>query len=148
MGGNDWTRLDPAIVGGQLSNARSESPSNWIKSNLEQLTSESPSQQLHQQHPKALQNSLMPGFSNMSLSGGAAGVGQQNRGPTASSSQWGQLSNMGGSSGGTGSSTAPPPPGFAFGRGQIPHSFPNLSSLNTSSDGHQIESKILPFTLS
>ena len=43
---NDWTSLDPAIVSGQMADnlpphnagLRSESPSGWLKSNLEQLT--------------------------------------------------------------------------------------------------------------
>ncbi|CAB4064896.1 CNOT4 [Lepeophtheirus salmonis] len=39
---NDWTVLDPAIVGGQLADSRSDSPPNWIKTNLEQLTTDSP----------------------------------------------------------------------------------------------------------
>jgi len=42
-GVNDWTVMDPAIVGGQLSDGgqRADSPPNWIKANLEQLTSDS-----------------------------------------------------------------------------------------------------------
>lgn len=138
--GNDWTVLDPAIVSGQMANPRPESPSNWIKTSYEQLASEAGSF-----NQKGLA-SMLPTFSNMSLSSPAG----SNRGMPGTN-QWGGplmggqgasgMAGNGGFSAGSASGGAPPP-GFNMGAlGPIPNSFQNISSLNTTNDGHQIESK-------
>jgi hypothetical protein len=126
---NDWTVLDPAIVGGQLAETstsnRSESPSSWIKANLEQLTAETfnPS-------------SLLSGFSGISL-GGQHHQQQHSAGLSNWGGQGGLLANT-------------PPPGFSFNRGlpgigsnPIQHPYQNLPGLGNSNDGpgHQLENE-------
>jgi hypothetical protein len=126
MSANDWTVLDPAIVGGQLadtsSNNRPESPSNWIKANLEQLTAES-------FNP----TNLLSGFSGLGLGGH-----QQQQQQQQQQQHSGGLSNWGGQ-GGLLANT--PPPGFSFSRGlsgigsqPMQHPYQNLSGLQNSSD--------------
>jgi hypothetical protein len=132
---NDWTVLDPAIVGGQLSdstssnglNNRSESPSNWIKANLEQLTAET-------YNPGT---SLLSGFSGLALGGH----------PQQQQQHSGGLNNWGGQ-GGLLANT--PPPGFSFNRGlpavgnnPLQHPYQNLSGLNNTNDGpgHPLENE-------
>ena len=111
LGGNDWTMLDPAIVGGQLSNhhPRSESPSSWIKSTLDLGGSNSGGGgnplENHPFLPKG--PSLLPGFANMSLS--------------SNSGSGGRLWNHGGPSG----SAQQPPPGF----GGVPQQLPTSQNL-------------------
>ncbi len=115
--------LDPAIVGGQLSSpapasvptnkSRSESPSGWIRSNLEQLTAESSP------------NSMLPmlaGFSGMSLNGSNG-----NNARMMQQHGWGAPSMM---------TSGPPPPGFSAmamaaaraGPPQQQHMFPPAAS--------------------
>ena len=132
---NDWTVMDPAIVGGQLADTtsnglRSESPSNWIKANLEQLTAET-------FNPGT---SLLSGFSGLSLSGQQQQQQQQQ--------QHSGLNNWGGQ-GGLLANT--PPPGFSFNRGGLPgvgnnllqHPYQNLSGLSNSNEGpgHNLENE-------
>jgi len=103
MGGNDWTMLDPAIVTGQLSGPhpdygqqsagiRSDSPPNWIRDNLEQLTAE-PNSSPYSAHGG--QSQLSHAFNGLGL-----GAGQARRGMAG----WG------------GATTATPPPGFSHHR--------------------------------
>ena len=134
MSANDWTVLDPAIVSGQLadtsSSIRSESPSSWIKANLEQLTAE-----------PFNPNSLLSGFSGLGLGG------QHHQQQQQQQQHSGGLSNWGGQ-GGLLANT--PPPGFSFSRGlsglgsnPLQHPYQNLSGLGNSNDGpgHQLESE-------
>ena len=127
MSPNDWTVLDPAIVGGQIadpsSSNRADSPSSWIKANLEQLTAET-------YNP----NSLLSGFSGLTL-GGQHHLQQHLHS--------GGLINTLGNWGGQGGLLAnTPPPGFSFNRGlagmgttPLQHPFQNLSGLGNSNDG-------------
>lgn len=138
-----------------MSNSRGDSPPpNWIKSNLEQLTSEvPPSLHHHQNHHQVKQqhqqlNHILPGFSSLSLSNnsngqrGGAGVNWMSGALGGSASGLGGGPLIGGPPANGAGSNAAPPPGFGMGnRGQMQHSFQNISSLNTNSDGHQIESK-------
>lgn len=145
---NDWTRLDPAIVGGQLlqqngpspgpssvhsnqflqsssrHSVRSDSPPNWIKNNIDQLTADSPfstgSGLGSKSHDLGGMGgagsgcpSLLHGFSNLGMGiGSGSGGGQPALSPAMArhSQHW-----MGGSgnNGVGGGQTATPPPGFA-----------------------------------
>jgi len=98
---NDWTVLDPAIVGGQLAdsttntlNHRSDSPSSWIKANLDQLTSETFSTQ-----------NLIPGFMSINIGGHQ---GTQNPQQQQQQHGWGGQNSL---------MANTPPPGFSFNRG-------------------------------
>ncbi|TRY74590.1 hypothetical protein TCAL_01643 [Tigriopus californicus] len=119
----DWTALDPAIVTGQLAqkgmpNIRPESPHNWIKANLEQLTSEPNFSSLFGGRDSFESNGmpLVSGYSGLSLSGGSGnGLGSSDsrispsmmRHPNhpASLAQWGNS--------GSSVTPTPAPPGFS-----------------------------------
>jgi len=100
--GNDWTMLDPAIVSGQLSGhpdfpgaLRPDSPPNWIRDNLEQLTSESGSSSQLPYTSSHAPSALTHAFNGLGL-GGSSSVGARR-----------------GGLGGWGGATATPPPGFS-----------------------------------
>jgi len=125
---NDWTSLDPAIVSGQMADnlpphnagLRSESPSGWLKSNLEQLTGGD--------------NSLGGRFGGLNGSGGipalaglGLGGGHHQQQPMGHWQPSPVMSNT-------------PPPGFALNRGVMgmqpptaavsqPHPFSTLAGL-------------------
>ncbi len=84
---------------------RSESPSSWIKTNLEQLTGDSPAKSGVGGSGGPLPG-LLPGFANLNLGGFGSSGG----------SRWG--GNASGGAGGAGGGLATvPPPGFAVNRG-------------------------------
>jgi len=104
--GNDWTMLDPAIVSGQLSGhpdfpgaLRPDSPPNWIRDNLEQLTSEPGGSSAAGQLPYTSSHApsaLTHAFNGLGLGGAGGSVGARR-----------------GGLGGWGGATATPPPGFS-----------------------------------
>lgn len=104
--GNDWTMLDPAIVSGQLSGhpdfpgaLRPDSPPNWIRDNLEQLTSEPGGSSTAGQLPYTSSHApsaLTHAFNGLGLGGAGGSVGARR-----------------GGLGGWGGATATPPPGFS-----------------------------------
>ena len=106
--GNDWTMLDPAIVSGQLSGhpdfpgaLRPDSPPNWIRDNLEQLTSEPGGSSAAAQLPYTSSHApsaLTHAFNGLGLGGAGAG---------------GSVGARRGGLGGWGGATATPPPGFS-----------------------------------
>ena len=106
--GNDWTMLDPAIVSGQLSGhpdfpgaLRPDSPPNWIRDNLEQLTSEPGGSSAAAQLPYTsshASSALTHAFNGLGLGGAGAG---------------GSVGARRGGLGGWGGATATPPPGFS-----------------------------------
>ena len=131
MGGgnhNDWGVMDPAIVGGQLSDGhhghpggmghhqhhphhqhhqhqRADSPPNWIKANLEQLTSEGDGRGSSFNIGPLLPNA----FSQFNLSSPPppAGAGHHHQ-------QQGQQGGGSGNSGLAGWLANTPPPGFSL----------------------------------
>uniref|UniRef100_A0A0K2U3I4 CCR4-NOT transcription complex subunit 4 n=1 Tax=Lepeophtheirus salmonis TaxID=72036 RepID=A0A0K2U3I4_LEPSM len=122
---NDWTVLDPAIVGGQLADSRSDSPPNWIKTNLEQLTTDSPcSYQV---------GSLLPTFENLGLSSNSSsGNSSSSSGHHHHHHQYNNHHQQRHGMHHWGQST--PPPGFS--RAPIQNQYSNMGT----NEGHQIES--------
>ena len=119
---------------------RSESPSSWIKSNLEQLTSgDNKSASAAAGGPLP----VLPGFNNLSLNASRSGGG-------LGSSSWNN---------GIASGSQAPPPGFAMNRGiggggpMVGGGGPggpyqnNLSGNSSNGDNHQMENKKDYFTM-
>jgi hypothetical protein len=147
---NDWTTLDPAIVSGQVADnlahnaglvigARPDSPSNWIKANLDQLTGDSNPASRFSGLNGSGSSGLIPGLAGLNLGGPQQ---QQALG------HWGQPSPV---------MANTPPPGFALNRGQMgmqpmtsqPHPFPSLANLGggggaggAGTNADQIESEL------
>ncbi len=117
--------LDPAIVSGQILNeshpgmpgqgaSRSDSPSNWIKANLDQLTGDTTRFNGRGGSPVMLPPLGSLGsltLSNLGIGGGQQQP-QQPQQPSGNNGGWGQPP--------TGLMANTPPPGFAMNRGGMP----------------------------
>ncbi len=142
-GWNDWTVLDPAIVGGQLAdsttnslNHRSDSPSSWIKASLDQITSDTFSTQ-----------NLIPGFMSINL-GGHQGTQSQQQQQHQQQQQQQQQHGWGGQNSLMANT---PPPGFSFNRGAsvnhssnlIQNAYQSFGGLANNSDTstHKLENE-------
>lgn len=124
---NDWTVLDPAIVSGQMSNQHkrtADSPSSWIRNNLDRLTSESPNSTIVSSMKSLVDESSRASERGREYSNFHAPTMSHNNNPLNALSHPPQSWNLSGQPPSFQSAAIgglpPPPPGFS--RGEVPSS--------------------------